>query len=104
MADILDLRKALHTLIDPLWQSGTVSRDSVYRKLSELLGKEAHVANMCEEEIKTCILHILDETSQLYPCHKCKFKIADRFYIPVCSIKMKRGVNACNKFKLKRFV
>lgn len=102
MADILDLRKALHSLIDPMWQSGAVSRDAVYDKLSGLLGKEAHVANMCEAEIKTCITHILDETSVQYPCHQCKHKIADRFHIPVCAVKMKRGVNACNKYKPKR--
>lgn len=101
MANIFDLRRALHSLIDPLWLSGAVSRDSVYCKLSELLGKEAHVANMCEAEIKFCIEHILDETSDLYPCHSCKFKITDRLYIPVCAVKMKRGVNACKKYKPK---
>lgn len=44
-----ELRKArlhIHALVDPLWQSGKMSRDEVYKKISEKLGYVYHTANL----------------------------------------------------------
>lgn len=40
--EILDARKKLHALIDPLWKSGRVSRGQVYRHISTKLGYPYH--------------------------------------------------------------
>lgn len=39
---IRQLRKRIHGTIDPLWQSGMVSRGWVYRKMSDKLGYQFH--------------------------------------------------------------
>ena len=47
--DILELRKRLHEMLDPLWQTGQYRRDDLYQELSSLLKKDAHVSriNVC---------------------------------------------------------
>lgn len=39
-------RQMIHEKLDPLWQSGEMSRREVYAKLSEALGKTYHTANI----------------------------------------------------------
>lgn len=47
-----------HAALDPLWQSGWMSRNDVYRELSGILGYEVHVAQsneqQCERIIEAC--------------------------------------------------
>lgn len=42
--ELRNARKHIHALIDPLWQSGAVSRKSLYAALSRELGKQYHTA------------------------------------------------------------
>lgn len=50
-------RMEAHALIDPLWREGKYNRSTVYRRLSDALGRNVHVGEsnmeMCEEIIKT---------------------------------------------------
>lgn len=43
---IKDARKKIHAAIDPLWQSGKVGRKEIYRKLSKVIGREYHTADI----------------------------------------------------------
>ncbi len=43
---IKDARKKIHAVIDPIWQSGKVGRKDVYRKLSKVIGREYHTADI----------------------------------------------------------
>lgn len=44
--EIKHARKHLHALIDPLWESGIISRDEMYKKISDQLGYEYHTAEI----------------------------------------------------------
>lgn len=44
--EIMDARKKIHRLIDPVWQSGKMSRKELYAKLSEKLGWRYHTAKI----------------------------------------------------------
>jgi hypothetical protein len=45
-ATIKLLRKKIHSLIDPLWESGKMSRREVYSTLSKAIGREYHTAEI----------------------------------------------------------
>lgn len=44
--EIKEARKHIHALIDPLWQSGLINRNQLYKKLSEGTGRRYHTANI----------------------------------------------------------
>ena len=39
-------RSKIHTILDPIWQSGRATRDQVYEKLNQELGYKYHTANI----------------------------------------------------------
>lgn len=41
-----DARKHIHKLIDPVWRDGRIGRSDLYKKISEALGHEFHVARI----------------------------------------------------------
>lgn len=43
---IKEARQHIHKLIDPLWQSGRLSRGFIYAKLSDELGRKYHTAEI----------------------------------------------------------
>ena len=98
MVDILELRRALHGLMDPLWQKCNLSRTELYDTLSKFLGREAHVSEMDAEEVKDCIRYILDTYFIKCPCEKCRHKIAYRYGIPVCRLRKERSIDGCASF------
>lgn len=49
-------RRHLHGLIDPIWQSGILSRGDLYRRISNAIGHEYHTA-----EIRT-----IDDARNIY--------------------------------------
>lgn len=53
---ILDARKKIHAILDPLWKSGRIKRGQAYAYVSKRLGKTYH-----NGEIKT-----LDEARNIY--------------------------------------
>lgn len=44
--EIKDARQHIHRLIDPIWQSGRLSRGAIYGKISAEIGKEYHTAEI----------------------------------------------------------
>lgn len=54
--EILDARKKIHSLLDPLWKSGRIRRGQAYAYVTKRLGHEYH-----NGEIRT-----LDEARQIY--------------------------------------
>ena len=66
--------------------------------MSNLLGREAHVAQMSLEEIQKCAAYFLDKDSEGYPCFFCKHCIAIRHFLPVCVLKQQRKENKCGKY------
>lgn len=101
MATDLEVRKALHSILDPVWQSAQVSRSAIYAELSGLIGREAHVSDMSAEEMRKCAEYLLARTAEAYPCYKCKHCIAYRLNIPVCDKRVERGILNCGKFAAK---
>ena len=43
---VKEARKKVHRIIDPLWQSGKISRRQLYAALSKAVGKEYHTAEI----------------------------------------------------------
>lgn len=95
--DILELRKRLHEMLDPLWQTGRYRRDDLYQELSSLLKKDAHVSRMTEQEIAKCAEYLAARTAVAYPCYRCIHHITDINNIPVCAKHIERG-NRCERF------
>lgn len=48
--EIKEVRKHIHRLLDPIWQSGQMPRRRIYNKLSEALGYEYHTAEIKDIE------------------------------------------------------
>ena len=44
--EILKARYEIHGVIDPLWRSKKIPRKKIYRKLSRVLGREYHTADL----------------------------------------------------------
>jgi hypothetical protein len=44
--EIKEARKHIHALLDPIWQSGKVSRKELYAKLTAKIGKQYHTAEI----------------------------------------------------------
>ena len=44
--EIKNARKEIHKILDPIWQSGEMSRKDVYAQLSGALGWKYHTANI----------------------------------------------------------
>ena len=44
--EIKNARKHIHQLIDPAWKSGLISRGSLYKKISSVIGYQYHTADI----------------------------------------------------------
>lgn len=44
--EIKNARKQIHGLLDPLWKSGRMKRGAIYGRLSAVLGREYHTAEI----------------------------------------------------------
>jgi hypothetical protein len=44
--EIKNARRHIHALIDPLWKSGKIPRGTLYKKISDAIGKKYHAANI----------------------------------------------------------
>ncbi len=61
--EIRDARKHIHAKLDPLWQSGKISRNQFYKKLSEILGRKYHTANIRSLEEAREVYKAIDKCS-----------------------------------------
>lgn len=56
-AEMKVIRQRIHRVIDPVWQEGKTPRGKIYERMSQLLGKEFHTAelrslNDCEKALE----------------------------------------------------
>lgn len=101
MIDLLRVRTSLHKFIDPMWESGRRSRDSIYKEMSEVLGREAHISEMSLEEMSEIADYFLHKDRDFWPCHECAHCIGFRHFIPVCKLKQERKTDVCSRFQFK---
>jgi hypothetical protein len=99
--DILEIRKSFHEFMDPMWQYGRFSRDALYKSLSTVLNKQAHVAQMSIKEMQKCAEFLISIDRKAYPCHSCKNFVAMRHFFPVCKEQIERSTKACYAYKAK---
>ena len=53
------LRKQIHCLLDPLWQSGAYTRTALYQELGDLLGHPYHTAELrTEAEARKVLIYL----------------------------------------------
>lgn len=57
--EIKKARSHIHALLDPIWQSGKISRSKLYRLVSDKVGWKYHTAKIRSiEEARECYRHI----------------------------------------------
>jgi hypothetical protein len=61
--EIMEKRKQIHSILDPLWKSGRYSRKKLYARLSELLGWNYHTAMIRSVEEANKVLEIIKNAS-----------------------------------------
>lgn len=76
--ELMNARKHIHALLDPLYKSKMISRKALYKKISDHLGYEFHTAEIksIEEgrQIYSLIRRIeLELRSRPYKCPTCNF-------------------------------
>lgn len=53
-------RQKIHSILDPLWKEGKMTRKNVYKRLSKFIGKEYHTAELrSAEEAEAVYMFIL---------------------------------------------
>lgn len=59
--EIKNARKHIHKILDPIWMSGSISRNKLYSKISKKIGWKYHTANIRTiEEARQVYRIILD--------------------------------------------
>ena len=44
--ELMNARKHIHSILDPIWKNGVVKRGSLYQRISEIVGWKYHTANI----------------------------------------------------------
>jgi len=57
--EIKIVRRQIHSLIDPLWKNGRISRSKLYAVLSKKLGYNYHTANIRSVEEANVVVRLL---------------------------------------------
>ena len=58
--EIRNARKYIHAKLDPIWQSGKISRNQFYKKMSDKLGWKYHTANIRSIEEAREVYRVID--------------------------------------------
>lgn len=99
--DILEIRKSFHEFMDPMWKYGRFSRDALYKGLSTVLNRQAHVAQMSVQDMKKCADFLISIDSKTYPCATCANFVTMRHFFPVCKKQVERSTGICYAYKAK---
>ena len=59
--EIKEFRKIIHSIIDPLWKAGRISRSGLYKEISNELGWRYHTASIKSIEEAQQVLMIAEE-------------------------------------------
>ena len=97
--DILKVRESLHKFIDPMWESGWHSREELYKEMSAVLHREAHIANMDLGELESVAKHFTEKYKEGWPCASCSHCVAYRHFLPVCALNQQRREEKCVKYR-----
>lgn len=62
--ELRNARMHIHKILDPIWQSGVLSRKEVYSKISKALGKNYHTAEIRSVEEARKIYVVVSEMSK----------------------------------------
>jgi hypothetical protein len=54
-------RQAIHGILDPIWKSGTITRNKLYHKLSEQLGWKYHTAKIRSIEEARKVYRLIEQ-------------------------------------------
>lgn len=60
--EIRAARREIHTVLDPIWQSGQIPRKELYRRLRSVIGREYHTAEIRSIDEARRVLSYLLET------------------------------------------
>lgn len=44
--ELMNARKHIHAILDPIWQSGKITRNKLYKRISDVVGWKYHTANI----------------------------------------------------------
>ena len=59
-AETREWRKKAHSVFDPIWKSGKMSRGAAYNELKKVFGREIHIG---ESDIPTCKIIVKEFTT-----------------------------------------
>lgn len=62
--EIKSARMMIHRTVDPIWQSGAISRAKLYKKISREIGKQYHTAEIRSVEEANQVLAIAHKIKQ----------------------------------------
>lgn len=62
--EIKQARVKIHNVVDPLWQSGKISRNDLYKKISDRCGRNYHTAKIRSVEEALGILCIVESIKE----------------------------------------
>jgi hypothetical protein len=65
--EIIEARKHIHALLDPLWQSGTMNRRQAYKAISDEIGKEYHTAEIRSVDEARSVYRIVQKIAKAQP-------------------------------------
>ena len=64
---IRELRKIIHSVLDPLWKEKRMKRSAIYAELTELIGRQYHTAEVNSEDEANIVLRHLDALAKEKP-------------------------------------
>ena len=68
---LLEARKKIHAVLDPLWKSGKIKRGQVYARISHRLGKTYHNGELRDlEEARKVYAIVAELNNELLPSNK----------------------------------
>jgi len=62
---IKEARQHIHSILDPIWQSGKMKRNEIYKQIGEQIGRKYHTANIRTIEEARKVYTIVREIKSL---------------------------------------
>jgi hypothetical protein len=67
-------RRHIHAILDPLWQTGLISRKTIYSELTRVLGYQYHTAEIKTLDEARLVYRAVKAITRLVPDPSCKPK------------------------------
>lgn len=62
---VQQMRKKIHSIIDPLWKNGIMPRQKIYDRISARLGKRFHTAEIRSIEEGNTVIEIIKQIKEI---------------------------------------